>query len=860
MGSLIGEWFRRIWYLLNRGRFDAALQQEMEAHRAMMGEPARFGNTLKLREDSQDAWGWGWLDDVLRDLRFAARSLRRTPGFTAVAILSLGIGLALTATTVAFVNAYLIRPLPYADAHRVYHLRYAPPGPWEPRGMTAFDWKSVEDVVEFPIASSGDTFYLRDGGHALAVRGLRATRGFFDGLGVPVAHGRRLTETDFQPASEPVVLIGHALWRDRFGSKPDAIGRSISVEAETRSGHPETFRIVGVTPAEFYVGRDRRDNADLLIPHTAAVRVYMVRLREGVPPALAERRLTEGARHAATSPIPDDWPGVQIESVRERYVGALRPILIGVTVAVGLVLVIVCANVAVLMLLRSTQRQKEVAVRLALGSGRRHIARMLLAESVLICSGALGLGLWLTVTSLRTLAPLVEAQLGRPAPRGTDSIAMDSTVLLVVGTVSVVVALSLSLAPLLTSWGRDLAYSLRRDGRVGTDGPSMRRVRSALIAFEVAGSLVLLVGCGLMIRSVVGMVRTDFGFETDRLARTRIVLRARHYPDAAAYQRFYRRFAEGVSTVTGSPVAFTNWPPFSETPTHTIEPDGAGAGIGAGAVQVSAVYFDMLGIGIRQGRAFTVADESGAEPVAVISETLARRFWPDGSAVGRRVRAIEPTPAGLTPGPWRTVVGVAADVRQTYGDENRNDFYTPMFPAGRYGSFYVRSERPLPQLLDSYRTVATEIDPDAVVNEPVPMADHNRQLAGTQFLTSMLTGFGAIAAFLAALGIYGVTAYAVQQREKEVAIRIALGASGRAVVRMFLRQGGVVLGAGLAVGVLGAAATAKVLEKQVLGVEALDMWTFATACALMAGAGVLATWWPARRAASADPVSSLHSN
>jgi hypothetical protein len=351
---------------------------------------------------------------------------------------------------------------------------------------------------------------------------------------------------------------------------------------------------------------------------------------------------------------------VQLESVRERYVGGLRPILIGVTIAMSLVLVIVCANLAVLLLLRAMQRQKEVAVRLALGSGTRHIVRMLLAESGLICGAALGAGLAFTVVTLRALAPLVEAQLGRPAPHGTDSIAIDSTVLLIVGGISLLVALSLSLAPLLTTWGRQLADTLRRDGRAGTDGPSTRRLRSALIALEVAGSIVLLVGCGLMIRSVIGMLQTDFGFETDRLSRTRIVLRARHYPDAAAYQQFFRRFADDVSTLAGSPVVFTNWPPFSETPTQTIEPDGGGGGVGAGAIQVSAGYFEMLGIDIRQGRPFTATDESGAEPVAVISETLARRFWPDGSGVGRRVRAIEPTPDGLRPGQWRAVVGVSA--------------------------------------------------------------------------------------------------------------------------------------------------------------------------------------------------------
>ena len=212
----------------------------------MMGEPARFGNTLQLRERSREAWGWGWLDALVRDLRFAARGLRRTPVFALVATVSLAVGLALTTTTISVVNAYLIRSLPYPNADRLYHVRYAPPGPWEPHGMTGLDWTSVEDVVEFPIAASGESFYLSEGGRTLSLRGLRVTRGFVDGLGVSVAAGRRFAAQDFIAGSEPVALIGHALWRDRFGSDPQAIGRLIRGEPESHPGTPETFRIVGV--------------------------------------------------------------------------------------------------------------------------------------------------------------------------------------------------------------------------------------------------------------------------------------------------------------------------------------------------------------------------------------------------------------------------------------------------------------------------------------------------------------------------------------------------------------------------------------------------------------------------------------
>jgi putative ABC transport system permease protein len=855
--SLMAEWLRRIRYLLNRRHLEDALQREMAAHREVMGEPVRFGNTLQLRERSRDVWGWAWLDAMGRDVRFAARGLRRTPAFTLVATLSLALGLALTASTVSIVNAYLIRSLPYPESDRLYHVMYAPPGPWEPSGMTALDWTSVADVVLFPISASSESFYVGDGGYTQSLRGMRVTRGFVEGLAVGVAAGRRLVAQDFTAGSEPIALIGHAVWRDRFGSDPGALGRRIRAEAESRPGKPEIFRIVGVLAPGFYFGRDRTA-IDLLIPHPAPIRTYMVRLREGVPPAAAERRLTEAARRAATSPIPNDWTGVHLESARDRWLGSVRPVLFGITVAVCLVLVIVCANVAVLMLLRSLQRQKEVAVRLALGSGWRHIARMLLAETGIICVVALTAGLVMTGVLLGSVSPAIETQLGRPAP-SVAGIAIDTNVLAIVGGISLLAAIALSLVP-LTSWGRGVTNALQQDARVASDGRPMRRLRSGLIAFEIAGSLVLLVGCGLMVRSVVQMMNTDLGFNAAGLNASRIMLRARNYPDPAAFRAFHERFAASVTMATGAQVVFSSWPPFGRPPEHLIEPDAGEAGISGGVISVSAGYFSTFGIAMAQGREFTAAEASADAPVAVISETLSRRLWPSGGALGRRVRNVLRTEGGSTPGPWRTVVGIASDVRQGYDDGDRNDFYMPRTPDGRFGSFYVRSSQPRPVLFDHLQRAAAEIDRDAVINPPRLVADDDRTLAGTRFLTWMLAGFAAIAAFLAMLGIYGVTAYAVQQRQKEVAIRTALGASRHALMAIFLREGAVLLGVGTAVGIVGGAATARVLRNQVFGVQPFDASTYAIACGLLLAAGFLAIFIAARGVGARNPVSALNSN
>jgi putative ABC transport system permease protein len=432
-------------------------------------------------------------------------------------------------------------------------------------------------------------------------------------------------------------------------------------------------------------------------------------------------------------------------------------------------------------------------------------------------------------------------------------------VLVIVGGVSLLVVVALALAP-LTSWGRGLTNALQQDARVASEGQTVRRLRSGLIAFEIAGSLVMLVGCGLMIRSVGNMMSTDFGFNADRLFRSRIMLRARNYPDAAAYRLFHERFAGRVSDATGSTLVFSSWPLFVPPPTHLVQTDEVDAGVNAGAISVSAGYFSALGIHIRQGREFTAQEASSETPVAVISETLARQLWPDGSAVGRRVRGVEQTAGDSNRGPWRTVIGIAGDVRQTYDDADRGDFYMPKTPDGRFGSFYVRTSRPAALLFDDLQNAAAEIDRDAVINSPGLVADSDQTLAGTRFLTFLLTGFAAIASFLSMLGVYGVTAYAVQQRRKEVAIRIALGASKRAVTGLFLREGALLLGLGTVIGLMGGAAASRVLRNQVFGVQSFEVSTYAIATAFLLAAGFTAVLWAARRAALAHPVSALNAN
>lgn len=862
--SAIGEWFRRIWYLLNRRRFEEALQRDMEAHRQAMADPRRFGNTLRIREESGDVWGWRWLDDTARDLRVAVRTLSRTPGFALVAIGSLALGLVLTVSTVAVVNAYLIRQMPFPKAERLYHVIYAPQGTREPGGAGRIDWQSLQATIEYADQSTMARFFLRDAMGKREVQGLSVAEGSLEMLGVEVTAGRSLVADDFRPQAEKVALIGTTFWRTYFNSDPQVIGRVFRANPSSLAEAGESFRVVGVLPDGFRWAREySRGLMEFVVPRPVPMQAYMVRLQEGVPVALAEQRLTEEVKRIATS-MPANWQGVKLVSTQDRYTAEMKPMLASVTAAVAFVLIIVCVNVAVLVLLRAIRRQDEVAVRLALGAGRKHVVRLLLAEALLLSGAAMTIGLTLSSVALRLLGPFIEARLGREAPGGTAALSIDSTVLLAAGGLGLSIALLLSLVPLLATWKDWIAGALRGGGRGGTDGRGVRLLRSSLIAVEVGAALALLVGCGLMIQTFLNLVRTDLGIQTSHIVRTRIALPARTYPEDASFLHFYERLNERLSTES-TPFALASFIPLYETPQQRIELEpGREATLRAGVMSVSDGYFPMFGIPVLQGRIFVRTDRAGSTPVAIVSDSLARALWPDGGAVGRQIRTAEHPVPGSPLTVWRTVVGVVRDVRQTYVDQDLNDIYLPFLQApSRYAPLYLKTTQPPSLWGKMLGDAVTGIDPlvllsGDITGEKTLDLEAARQLAGPRFLMSLLTSFAAVAALLAILGIYGVTAYAAQQREREIAIRIAVGAANSQIVRMFLKDSGIVIAVGIAGGLIGASAVGKLLASQLFGVRPLDVSTYLATAALLGVAGLLASWWPARSAAAKSPVGALN--
>jgi predicted permease len=795
---------------------------------------------------------------LLGDFRLAVRSLARSPGFTIAILVSLSAGFAVAACALVVANAYQARSFPFPDVDRLYHVMYAPPGPVEPRGMSGIDWRMASDAVEHAVTTSGQTYYLTANDGARSARGLRVSLGFIAALGVRAEIGRTLIPADFDGQQTPVALIGHELWRDYFGGDSSVIGRPLRVETEGRSAGPELLQIVGILPPKFWFGRTSADSVGIMTPLTMPATTYMVALRDGVSREYAQRRLTSIATAAATW-LPPEWPGVRLEALRDRYVEPLRPMVRAIIVAAALVVALTCASVAVLVLLRAVRRSRDVAVRVAHGASRTRLVQMFVAETALLAGGALVLGTSLTAAALRAIAPSIETHLGKPSAAGPSSMTIDAGVALAVAVLVALIAISLGLVPALVPWHRRLVSTLRGDARAGAETRWTRRARTWLIGLEIAGSVTLLVACGVMIRTVASFQSTDLGTDFESVVRTRVVLRGSRYADAAAYERFHLELSERLAA-QGLRVAFSGWPPFIDHPLVTVDGGMTSRPVTAGMVSVSGGYFETVELPIRQGRDFSAADRGSAEPVAIVSESLARALWPAGGALGGRVRYVESRPSGAAEVPWRRVVGVVADARQTYQDDSVLDLYVPALQAdpGRFISMLSRTHLGPTAVTGLVRSTVATLDPTAVTSDTRLVSHENAELARVRFMRALFAAFALLTVLLAALGLYAVVAHSVRQREREVAIRMAIGASPAAIARLFLRETTALLGASVTAGAVASVAVVKVLEAWSFTTVALDAVTLAAAGAFMVLVGLVATLGPMVRASRRNPLAALH--
>lgn len=791
----------------------------------------------------------------IRDLRLAVRSILKSRGFAVTAILTLGLGMALCTTAMVVMKVYLLQGLPYPAAERLHAVRYAARGQAEPRQMERLDWASLNDVIEHPVAWDLDVFYLLGGETAESIPGAWVTPGFVRGLGIQPALGRTFDDESFTQGGPNVALISHRLWNGRFGGDPAIIGRTFSAYVSDRPQEAESFTIIGVMPASFW---HVNPYTDIFAPLRAPTYPYLVRLRAGVTPRDAAARITALVTSGARD-VPQNWT-VQLVPTHDGYVQGVRPLLKAVTGAAALVLLVACANVAGLLLIRAARRQKEIAIRLALGATRLAIARMLFAEAVVLAVPSTVLALFLTQLTVGWLAPSIQQQLGRPAPGGAVAFGMDAAVIGITAAIAIITVLICALAPLLTTRRSGMQSALQGSGRAATEGRRSQRMRAGLIALEIAVSMVLLTGTTLMLRSVVALLHTDLGFHAERVVNASITLRQNRYPDASSRVALFDRVLSRLSAVpTVESVALTNAGPVQQPRLQPVEAVDSSARSRAGIQNVSDDYFATLDIPVVGGRVFTTTDRLGNELVAVVSQTLARRLWPEGSAVGRRIlvpQEEEGGPARPTP---RVIIGVVRDVRQGPADDDPADVYVPIRQApGRFAFVLTRTTASPVSMLSPFRSAFRDIDQEIAVQTPKALqATVDELTARPRFLASLLAAFAAIAALLTLVGVYGVIAYAVRQREREIAVRLALGADPARLTRLFVRQGGFILTVGLALGVFGALGAGRLIESQLFGVTSRDPVALAGAAGLFALAGLLAIWWPARRATATDPAFAL---
>ena len=795
---------------------------------------------------------------MLRDFSVALRSLLRSPGFTVAAVLCLALAIGANTAIFSVIDAVLLRPLPYAQPERLVMLweqnRQRPDGRNVVSPANFKDWraemKSVADAAAvFSIRSS-----MTGLGDPVQLPVDAVTASFFRVLGVPPALGRVFTDEDDLPTAATVVVVSDGFWRQRLGGDPNALGRVI-----TLGGSPA--EIVGVMPAGFTMpGSTAEIWAPLGLDPSRNYRIgsgrylnVIGRLAPGATVAQADAELRTIARRLEETytDFNAGWTATVV-SMQDQIVGGTRRTLLVLAGVVAFVLLIACANVANLALARAAARQREIAVRAALGASQWQVMRAQLAESVLVAGMGGALGLLLALWGTTALVAAAPANLPRAAEIG-----IDGRTLLVTAVLSLLTGILFGLAPALRSSREDLQGTLKDGAR----GASRSRARGALVVVQVALSLVLLVGAGLMIRSFSRLSSIDAGFDAERVFSGKVSLPFRRYAEVGPRLALVDGLVDRVKAIPGVRAAGATWfLPFDGPGSRTSYWVG-GRPIpesdkqpGTSVLAVTPGYFETLGIPVVRGEPFTAADGPTSRRVVVINEALARASFPGENPIGREIHM-----------PWgdtlkAEIVAVVADVRSAGLDSMPEP--TSYWPMSQFRtlSFAIlaRTDGDPAQLAAPIAAALHGFDADLPLAEPRSLDSYrSASIAARRFTMLLLGAFAGVALVLAAIGIAGVIANSVAQRTREIGVRLALGAQPGDVMRMVLRQGMTLVGAGVGVGVLGAFALTRVLESLLYGTAPTDAPTFIAVAALLTAIALAATWIPARRATLVSPLTAL---
>jgi len=794
---------------------------------------------------------------VLHDIRYALRSLHRHRVFALTAILTLGLGIGANTAIFSAVNGVLLRPLPYPDPDRILTI-------WGHHSAIGRESASLPDFLDWRKARSfsgmaawaNAAFTVTGTGEPEVVSGALVTPNYFRVLGAPVPLGRDFRDDEARGAARVVVLsLGY--WQRAYGGRSDVVGSRIIL-----GGVPYTIVGAGARglalPAEVDIWAPLQ--TDTTLGRRNDFLQVIGRLAPGATAETAQVELATIARRLeAEYPASNAGWGVELIGLHERIVGEIRPALLVFLGAVALVLLIACANVANLMLVRVAARERELTIRAALGASRRRLVRQLLTESVLLAlaGGVLGLGLavW-GVSALRALDPGTLPRL--------DEVRLDARALAFALVLSVGTGLLFGVVPAVRARRFDLRGGLAEGGRALSGARSAARTRSALVLAEVALASVLLVGAALLLRTFVGLTRVDPGIAVDGILTARVTLPRSRYDDPARQVAFgdalldRARALPGVgSAALGSAAPVDDAVPYWAIALAGVEQPPPDVVQDAVVYRASPEYFHTFGLPLIRGRLFEAADRADRTPVAIVSQGLAQRYWPGRDPIGSRLTFDDPADSAAT---WMTVVGVVGDVRQ-------DGAVSPAYPQ-IYVPFAQLSNRSIVVALRTGRNplalaaplkqALAGVDPSLALSQVTTM---EQRVAGTlarpRVNALLLAGFAATALVLAALGIYGVIAYSVVQRTRELGIRVALGASADAVLGIVMRQGLAPVMIGLAIGLGVAAVGSRVLRSLLYGVTATDLATYGAVAAFLGAVAAAASYVPARRAARSDPVQAL---
>lgn len=814
------------------------------------------------------------LETLVADVRFAARSATKRPAFTAVALATLALGVGATSALFSVVDGVLLRPLPFPHAERLLAVGTTPPSGEMKMGAVSYldfvDYRDQMSSLESLDAFDPASHTLVAGGTAEKVSGAIVSGGFFDSLGVRMVLGRAFGRDDDHPGGPRVAVLGHALWQERFGGDPTIIGRSINLD-----GEPCT--VMGVTPPGFRFPW-RIDEAQLFTPAGLADKELLEarglhtfglvgRLREGTSLAQARAELK-----LLSDRLEKQYPDTNTKRwgfaipLAEQVVGpSSRRGLWMLMGAVVCLLLVACANVANLMLTRATEREREVAIRGALGADRSRLARQLLTESVFLGVVGGALGLFVAYGGVAALLSLAPPDLPR-----LHEIRLDNRVAIFTFVVSLLTGILFGLAPSLRGAHVDLAATLAESGRgVGVSGGHRRqRLRGAFIVAEVALALVLLTGAGLLIRSLNQVRGVNPGFDPNGVVSARIRLNEARYAKPEQSLAFQQRLTERLKNLPGVTEAALAFPlPFASSVVGTFIRDAGkpapppGERVNARYQAVTPGYFDTLKQPLKRGRTFVDSDLHGGHPVVILGESLAARLFPDRDALGQRVEF------GVSVGDWDEdasweVIGVAGDASFHSLDQPAPlTYYAPAYQQP-WGSPYVvlrSSAEPL-ALVGPVREAVRALDPEVPVSDVKLLADLvAASSAERRFQSLLLAAFSVTGLFLAAIGLYGVMSYSVSLQSRDIGIRLALGAQRSAVLRHVLRYGLTLAVIGVVIGLAASLGLARTLESVLFRVSAADPPAFGGAAAMLILVALAASYLPARRATNLDPMATLRS-